>query len=104
MTMTHESNSPLTAGELETENAELRRRLTLAEAALDELRAEALQRRAEVRALAETLPTALSRHAVLREMLSDACHHPDKAGVVRRALAKAGRAPRKAVRLVRDRT
>ena len=33
-------------------------------------------------------------------MLADAVHHPDKAGVVRRGVRKAGRAPAKAVRIV----
>jgi len=90
--------------DLERENAELRRRLAVAEGTLGEMQAEALARRAEVRALAESLPTAMSRHALLRSMAHDALHHPDKAGVVKRAIAKAGRAPRKAVRLLRERT
>ncbi len=97
--------------DLEGENAELRRRLDLAEASLGEMRDEALERRAEVRALAESLPTAVSRQAMLRAMARDARHHPDKVGVAKRAGAKAwravrkvGRAPRKAVRLVRERT
>lgn len=89
---------------LEQENAELRRRLSQADAALAQFRDEAIQRRAEIRALAESLPAALSRHAVLREMLSDAWHHPDKPGVARRAIAKAWRAPGKALRLIRERT
>lgn len=103
MTIEPEPTTASAAG-LQTENAELRRRLDLAEAALDELRAEAQQRRTEVRILAESLPTAVSRHAVLREMLRDARHHPDKSGVVRRGAAKAYRAPRKAIRLFRERT
>ncbi|MEI6498314.1 MAG: hypothetical protein WCO88_16770, partial [Actinomycetota bacterium] len=72
-----------------------------AEAVIDTLRAEALERRAEVRALAEALPTALSRHALVTGMLRDIRHHPDKAGVAKRAVRKLGRAPRKAVRIVR---
>ncbi len=90
--------------ELERENTELRRRVDVAEASLEEMRAETLARRAEVRALAESLPTAMSRHALLWAMARDARSHPDKAGVVKRAIAKAGRAPGKAVRLVRERT
>jgi len=86
------------------EHAELRRRLALAEAALAEMRAEALARRSEVRTLAEALPTAMSRHALLRSMASDARHHPDKAGVAKRAIAKLGRAPGKAMRILRERT
>jgi chromosome segregation ATPase len=84
---------------LSAENAELRRRIDAAEKQIDTLRAEALQRRAEVRALAEALPTALSRHALVWGMLRDVRHHPDKAGVLSRAARKLGRAPRKAVRL-----
>lgn len=72
---------------------ELRRRVEAAEAAIDELRAEALARRAEVRALAEELPTVMSRQAVLRSMLADVLHHPDKAGVARRGARKLARAP-----------
>jgi hypothetical protein len=100
--MSSEHHTP--SSDLEGDNAELRRRLNVAEATLDDMRTEALERRAEVRALAESLPTAMSRHALLRSMARDALHHPDKAGVVKRAIAKAGRAPRKAVRLVRERT
>ena len=96
--------SPDSATDLRAENADLRRRLELAELALEALAAEARARRAEVRVLAESLPTAVSRHAVLREMLSDARHHPDKSGVVRRGVAKACRAPRRAIRLFRGRT
>jgi hypothetical protein len=99
--MSSEHHTP--NSDLERDNAELRRRLTVAESALADMRAETLERRAEVRALAESLPTAMSRHALLRSMARDARYHPDKAGVAKRAIAKAGRAPRKAVRLVRER-
>jgi hypothetical protein len=88
---------------LRAENAELRRRVELADAAIAELRAEALERRAEVRAMAEALPTAMSRHALVMGMLRDVRHHPDKKGVVGRGIRKLGRAPRKAVRLVKQR-
>lgn len=54
--------------------------------------------------MAEALPTAMSRHALVTGMLRDVRHHPDKAGVVGRAIRKLGRAPRKAVRLVLRRT
>jgi hypothetical protein len=99
--MSSEHHTP--NSDLERDNAELRRRLAVAESALADMRAETLERRAEVRALAESLPTAMSRHALLRLMARDARYHPDKAGVAKRAIAKAGRAPRKAVRLVRER-
>jgi hypothetical protein len=45
------------------------------------------------------LPTALSRHALITGMMHDVRHHPDKAGVVARAVRKLGRAPRKALRI-----
>ena len=85
---------------LSAENAELRRRVEQAERQIDTLRAEALQRRAEVRAMAEALPTAMSRHALVTGMLRDVRHHPDKAGVFGRAVRKLARAPRKAFRMV----
>jgi len=87
--------------ELRDENAELRRRIDAAQAIIDELRADALERRREVRELAEALPTAMSRHALVRGMLRDVRHHPDKRGVVVRAVRKLGRAPRKLARMMR---
>jgi hypothetical protein len=86
---------------LRDENSELRRRVEAAEQVISQLRTEALQRRAEVRAMAEALPTAMSRHALVKGMLHDVRHHPDKSGVAGRALRKLGRAPRKALRLLR---
>jgi hypothetical protein len=88
---------------LQAENAELCRRVELAERGIAQLRADALQRRAEVRSLAEAFPTAMSRHALVTAMLRDVRHHPDKRGALTRAIHKLGRAPRKAVRLVRER-
>jgi len=85
---------------LQAENAELRRRVELAETAITTLREESLARRAEVRAMAEALPAEISRRALVRTMIDDAVHHPDKAGVVRRGVRKVGRAPAKAVRIV----
>ncbi len=95
------------AGELvrlAEENAELRRRVDAAQATIAELRTEAIERRAEVRSLAEALPTAMSRHALVHQMLHDARHHPDKRGVFGRAVRKLGRAPRKAARMLLRRT
>ena len=89
---------------LSAENAELRRRVDAAEQQIATLRDEALARRAEVRAMAEALPTAMSRHALVTGMLRDVRHHPDKAGVFGRAIRKLGRAPRKAAFLVLRRT
>jgi hypothetical protein len=85
---------------LTAENAELRRRVEAAEAAIATLRTEALQRRADVRALTEALPKAMSRRTVARALVRDAGSHPDKTGVATRAVRKLGRAPRKAVRIV----
>lgn len=85
---------------LRVENVELRRRIELAESTIDELRRDAIARRAEVRALAEALPIAMSRHALVRAMLRDVRDHPDKRGVVARAVRKLGRAPRKAARML----
>ena len=86
--------------ELRAENVELRRRVETAETMIADLRAEALVRRTEVRQLAEALPAAMSRHALVWGMLRDVRHHPDKAGVLKRALRKLGRAPRKAMRIL----
>ena len=47
------------------------------------------------------MPSVVSRRAVLRELVAGAIHHPDKAGVAGRAIRKLGRAPRKALRMLR---
>jgi hypothetical protein len=73
---------------LRTENADLRHRVIAAEVAIDELRTEALARRQEVRALVADLPVAMSRKTLLRQVASDALHHPDKKGVVVRIVNK----------------
>ena len=85
---------------LRSENAELRRRIDEVRAEIDELRAESLQRRAEVRALVADLPTVVSRRTVVRQMFREGASHPDKSGVLGRALRKLGRAPRKALRMI----
>ena len=74
--------------DLRTENADLRQRVAAAEAAIAELRAEALARRQEVRALVADLPVAMSRKTLLRQVASDVVHHPDKKGVVVRVINK----------------
>ena len=86
--------------QLRSENAELHRRIEVVRAEIDELRAESLERRDEVRRLVADLPTVVSRRTVVREMLREGANHPDKPGVVGRALRKLGRAPRKALRLI----
>jgi uncharacterized small protein (DUF1192 family) len=85
---------------LRAENAELRRRIDVVRTEIDQLRAESLQRRDEVRALVADLPAVVSRKAVVRQLLRDGAQHPDKAGVLGRALRKLGRGPRKAFRLI----
>ena len=86
--------------QLRSENAELRQRIEVVRAEIDELRAESLQRRDEVRQLVADLPTVVSRRTVVREMLREGINHPDKPGVLRRAVRKLGRAPRKAWRMI----
>jgi hypothetical protein len=54
---------------LRSENAELRRRIEIVRAEIDQLRAESLQRRDEVRRLVADVPTVVSRRAVVRQML-----------------------------------
>jgi len=88
---------------LRAENAELRRRIGEVDEAIGVLRVEALERRGAVRDLAEALPTAMSRRALLVQMAADVRHHPDKVGVLRRGVAKLARAPRKLGRLLRAR-
>jgi len=85
---------------LRSENAELRHRLETTRGEIDELRTEAQQRRHEVRQLVADLPTVVSRRVVVREMFREGANHPDKPGVVGRALRKLGRGPRKAIRLI----
>lgn len=97
----------MTSAEIErlsAENAELRGRIVAAEQQIATLRTEALARRAEIRSMAEALPAALSRHALVMGMLRDVRHHPDKGGVASRAIRKLGRAPRKAARLLLHRS
>ena len=86
--------------QLRSENAELRRRIEEVRIEIDALRAESLQRRAEVRELVADLPKVVSRRTVVRQMVIQGAHHPDKAGVMGRAVRKVGRAPRKAYRTI----
>ena len=85
---------------LRSENAELRRRAEVVQTQIDELRAESLRRRNEVRQLVADLPTVVSRRQVIREMFREGANHPDKVGVLGRALRKLGRGPRKAWRML----
>ena len=83
---------------LRLENADLRQRVAAAELAIDELRADALDRRQQVRDLVADLPVVMSRKVLLRQVLNDAIHHPDKKGVVVRGVNKGKRGVNKLVR------
>lgn len=76
---------------LRVENAALLQRVESAEAAIAELRAEALLRRQQVRELVADLPVAISRKTLLRQIIRDGFKHPDKRGVVTRATNKVRR-------------
>lgn len=54
---------------LRAENAELRRRVETVGAEIEQLRAESQQRRDEVRRMVADLPAAVSRRALVRQML-----------------------------------
>lgn len=86
---------------LRAENDELTLRFAELDLELSALKDEALERRAEVRRLAEALPTAMSRKTLLVQMVSDVRHHPDKRRMFGRAVAKVGRGFKKAGRTVR---
>ena len=88
---THDANELDELAALCAENESLRARVEAAEAAIAELRAQALQRRAQVRELVADLPVAMSRKTLLRQVLRDGLAHPDKRGVVTRATNKARR-------------
>ncbi len=67
---------------------------------LDRLRAEANARRDELRQIAADLPAAMSRRALLRALVGDVRRAPNKGEIVKRGLAKLGRAPRRALRRI----
>ena len=83
---------------LRTENADLRQRVVAAESAISELRADALERRQQVRALVADLPVAMSRKVLLRQVARDAVRHPNKRGVVVRIVNKVRRTVRNTLR------
>jgi hypothetical protein len=60
---------------LRSENAELCRRIEIVRAEIDQLRAESLQRRDEVRRLVADLPAVVSRRAVVRQMFGLGARH-----------------------------
>jgi hypothetical protein len=65
---------------------------------LDQLHAESVARRAELKSIAEQLPATLSRRALIRSALADLRHAPNKAAIASRGLRKLARAPRSIVR------
>lgn len=71
---------------------------------LDQLHAESVARRAELREIAEQLPATLSRRALLKSMLVDVRHAPRKGAIVKRAVRKMARAPRAAARRIVERS
>jgi hypothetical protein len=75
---------------------EIDERLTALEAASD-------QRRAELRAVLDDLPAALSRRALVSAVITDARTAPDKGAIFTRGLRKVGRMPAAAWRRVRAR-
>lgn len=83
---------------LRDENADLRRRVIAAESAIEQLRTEALERRQAVRTLVADLPVVMSRKTLLRQVVTDAVHHPDKKGVAVRTVNKVRRTVRNALR------
>lgn len=73
---------------------EIDERLTALEVASD-------QRRAELRALLDGLPAAVSRRALVMSAAKDLRHAPNKRGIAGRALRKLGRVPGAALRRAR---
>ena len=71
-------------------------RLTALEAASD-------QRRADLRAVLDDLPAALSRRTLVSAVITDARTAPDKGAIVTRGLRKLGRMPAAAWRRARSR-
>lgn len=69
-------------------------------AALEE---ESRARRAELRALAATLPEATSRRALLRSLATDLRHAPDRTLVAKRVVLKVLRLPSDLLRRIRSR-
>ncbi len=87
---------------LRAENDSLKARFAEIEGELAVLTDQALERRAEVRRLAEELPAAMSRKTLLLQMVDDVRHHPDKRRMAGRAVAKLGRGVKKVGRTVRS--
>jgi uncharacterized coiled-coil DUF342 family protein len=65
---------------LRAENAELHRRVEAVRAEIDQLRAESLQRRDEVRRLVADLPAVVSRRAIVKQMFRRTARRPMSPG------------------------
>ena len=80
------------------DRADLAHRVRAVERRLDELEAASLERSAEVRALVDGLPAAVSRRALVAATVDDLRRAPGRAGLalgaIRRALGRARRPPR----------
>jgi hypothetical protein len=72
-------------------------------ARLDALERASDERRAELRAVLDDLPAALSRRALVSAAITDARTAPDKGAIFARGLRKLGRMPASAWRRVRSR-
>ena len=72
--------------------------------ALAQIEAEANARRDELRRIAAALPAAISRRSMLRSLGGDLLHAPNKGDIIRRAVAKLGRAPAAAIKRLRSRS
>jgi hypothetical protein len=65
---------------------------------LDALEQESKQRRAELRAIAASLPEATSRRALFRSLVTDLRDAPDRRLVAKRVVLKALRSPADLIR------
>ncbi|HUF98863.1 MAG TPA: hypothetical protein VMM60_12110 [Ilumatobacter sp.] len=72
------------------------------EAQLDELQRESEARREELKALAAAMPEATSRRLLVKQMVSELVHAPDRTSVAKRAILKVLRTPTDLVRRVRS--
>ncbi len=73
------------------------------EAKLDELQRASDARREELKALAAAMPEATSRRLLVKQMISEIVHAPDRSSVAKRAILKVLRTPTDLVRRVRSR-
>jgi len=73
------------------------------EAQLDELQRASEARREELKALAAAMPEATSRRRLVKQMVSEIVHAPDRTSVAKRAILKVLRTPTDLVRRVRSR-